>query len=100
MQEQAYDKMPDELGEKIAEAFRVPQTARVAKQVIADRLKELAASGDLQRLSDEEAEMIAELRRFKATTKPGGVFKWQTRPDTPIVESPEVALIAHPQNVS
>ena len=100
MNAEPYDNLPDEVAGKLAEAFRVPQTAKVARSVIADRLKELAASGELQRLSDEECELLSEFRRFKATTKPGGVFKWQTRPDTLVVEPPEIALIAHPQNVS
>jgi hypothetical protein len=101
MNAEPYDALPGEVADNIAKAFRVPQTAKVAKRVIKDRLKELAATGELQRLSNEEAEMIAELRRFKAVTKPGGVFKWQTRPDERlIVEPPEVALIGHPQNVS
>jgi hypothetical protein len=71
------------------------------RQVIEDRLKQLVAEGKLMTLSDEECAMLAEFRRFKATAKPGAVFKWQTRPDqTLIVEPPEVALISHPQNVS
>jgi len=107
MNAEPYDALPGEVADNIAKIFRVPQMAAVAKQVIEDRLKELAATGELQRLSNEEHELLTEFRRFKATTKPGGIFKWQTRPDplsiadVPLlVYPPEVALIAHPQNVS
>lgn len=99
MNAKPYDDFPNEVSERIADAFRVPETARVAHEVIAKRLRELAQTGELQRLSDEEFQLIAEFRRFKATTKPGSVFKWQTRPGELIVEPPEVALIAHPQAV-
>jgi len=100
MQEKPYNDLPGEVSEKIAAAFRVPQTARVAKQVLYDRLKELAETGELQRLSDEECQLVAEFRRFKAITKAGAVFKWQTRPDEQLViVPPDSVLIAHPQSV-
>ena len=88
MNAKPYDALPEELAQNIASVFRVPQTAAVAKKAITDRLKELSDSGELQRLSDEECQLIAEFRRFKATTKPGSVFKWQTRPGELIVEPP------------
>ncbi len=101
MEAKPYDDLPEEMSQKIADAFQVRQTAEVAKRVIYERLKELAITGELERLSEEECQLLAEFRRFKATTKAGGVFKWQTRPDGRLIsEPPDNGLIVHPQNVS
>lgn len=101
MNAKPYDDLPEEVADNIAKAFREPQTAKVAKQMIVERLKERAASWELSRLSDEECRMLAEFRRFKATTKPGGVFKWQTRPeDNLVVDPPDVALISDSQEAT
>lgn len=101
MNDESLNQLPEELSGRIADAFRVPQTAQVAKRVIADRLKELVAEEKLMTLTDEECQLLAEFRRFKATTKPGGVFKWQTTPITTVVlETEDTGLIHHPQNLS
>ena len=75
-------------------------TLQEASEVIHEELAALRAQGRVLIFSEEEERLIASFRRFKATCKPGNVFKWQTRPAEGIIEPPTPALVRDPQEVS
>ncbi len=109
MNAEPYDNLPGEVSQKVSELVAGPDvvvaTAKVRDILYAklnERMTQLAESGELSRLSDEECQLLAEFRRFKATTKPGGVFRWQTRADVElgVVVATDTGLVRHPQNVS
>lgn len=99
--------MPD------TENFRTAIAAEVFSQQDDDRSraahkaaeKELARMVEAQEvniLTDEEERMVQSLRRFKATCKPGAVFKWQTRPVEGVTIHPGNApvMVYDPQEVA
>jgi hypothetical protein len=73
-----------------------------ADRAVKHRLKEMVAEDKVLIMSDEEERMIRSLRRFKATCKPGAVFKWQTRPTEGITihAGNAPALVYDPQEVA
>jgi hypothetical protein len=75
--------------------------SKAAKKAIEQEMLRMTAAEEIHLLSDEEERMIRSLRRFKATCKPGAVFKWQTRPVEGII-TPQNApmMVRDPQEVS
>jgi hypothetical protein len=73
-----------------------------AKQAIAKEMTEMVETGEVNILTDEEERMLRSLRRFKATCKPGSIFKWQTRPTEGVTIHPgnAPAMIHDPQEVA
>lgn len=100
MQEQKIE----ELEQRSSEALEREQSALMrkleAQKIIHSEIEAMRAEGKVQSLTEEEERMLRSFRGFKARTKPGGVFKWQTRPDAEVVEAPEVTLVTDAQDVS
>jgi len=48
------------------------------------------------KLTDDEEQLLAAYRRFKARSMPGKVFRWKTPIDKEIVYPQEPSLIIHP----
>lgn len=94
----------DELTERSTRKFEDfdPSLMRVleAQKVIHSEIEAMRAEDKILALTEEEERMLRAFRGFKARTKPGGVFKWQTRKGDTVVAAPETALIADPQDVS
>jgi hypothetical protein len=73
---------------------------KLEAQILAAReVERMKAEGEAHEISDEEVRMIRALRRFKARCKPGGVFKWQTRPIEGVTIHEDTSLIQDPQEV-
>jgi hypothetical protein len=85
-----------------AVAELVTDKVKNARDAVGKRLTEMVESGEANILTDEEERMIRSLRRFKATCKPGAVFRWQTRPAEGVTITPENApvMIYDPQEVA
>src|ERR1035438_10376061 len=72
-----------------------------ARRHIANELETKLALDEVKILTNEEERMLSSFRRFKAICKPGGIFKWQTRPQDGLIAAPaEPVLIETPQDVS
>jgi hypothetical protein len=72
-----------------------------AREVVRQTMEDLKRAGEALELSDEEIRLLQELRKFKASCKPGAVFKWQTQPSQPggVIIGEDTALIEDPQRV-
>jgi DNA transposition AAA+ family ATPase len=63
-----------------------------ARDRIHSAIEEMKEEGKALVLTDEEERILRAFRRFKNGCKPGGVFKWQTRPvETGLVRDPQEA---------
>lgn len=71
-----------------------------AQQAVMSEIEAMRREDEILTLTEEEERMLRSFRGFKARTKPGGVFRWQTRPDDAVVGTLETSLITDPQDVS
>jgi histidinol dehydrogenase len=81
-----------------AEVFA--QKVKSARNAVDKRLAEMVETGEANILTDEEERLLRSFRRFKATCKPGAVFKWQTRPVEGVTIHEDTSLIRDPQEVA
>lgn len=108
MNEQTYQdtssRASDILTEAMPEGFNRKMRRELAAETVRAEMAAMEAAGKVLQLTDEEIRMLRSFRRFRSiTTKPGAVFKWQTRPsevDALVVEAGESVLIFDPQDVS
>ena len=70
-----------------------------ARAIIAAQVEAMKQAGEAYELSKEEIRMLQSFRSFKATCKPGELFKWQTRPVEGVTIHTDTGLIQDPQEV-
>lgn len=100
MNSQTYNTLESDSAEALQSAFG-QFSQQQAVSVIHQQLENLKEKGQVLILSDEEERLLASFRRFKVSCKPGGVFKWQTRPDPAgVVLAEDTGLVTDPQDVS
>lgn len=99
------EKLP-ELTERSAEGLeslfkREMMLQLGAKEAVMREIEAMRSEDKILELTDEEERMLRSFRAFRLRCKPGGVFKWQTRPEAaPLIESESTGLIQDPQDVS
>jgi hypothetical protein len=102
MESQKFEQLENNLSAELERRATSLERKLEAQKLAALEVERMKAAGEAHEITDEEIRMIRSLRRFKATCKPGDVFKWQTRPVEGIVITPEnaPAMIVDPQEVS
>jgi hypothetical protein len=101
MTNECSSQLSEELSENLSSIFKDLTLKYTTKSLLTKKLEALVDSNDLQLLSTEECQMLAEFKAFKLVCKPESIFKWQTSPNTTdVVIEPIEHLIRHPQNVS
>ena len=105
MNQQTYDNLGSSSADRLAELY-AQTSQQQAQTIIHEQLENLRQRGDVLILSEEEERLLASFRRYKAAScKPGGVFKWQTRPayiatEPEILAPPAVVHIRDAQDIS
>ena len=100
MQEQKYEELETRASAEFESKLAKLEQKLQARRVVELEIEAMKAEGKAHEISDEEIRMIRSLRRFKATCKPGDVFRWQTRPVEGVTIHEDTSLIRDPQEVS
>jgi hypothetical protein len=100
MQEQKIDELEERSSQRLEELQQAITRKLEAQSVIHSEIEAMRREDKILALTEEEERMLRAFRGFKARTKPGGVFKWQTRPDEAVVLAPDTAMVTDAQDVS
>jgi hypothetical protein len=100
MESQKFEQLENTLTAEIERRSTSLERRLEAKALAAQEVERMKAAGEAHEITNEEIRMIQELRKFKATCKPGAIFKWQTRPLEGVTVHTDTSLIRDPQNVS
>jgi hypothetical protein len=100
MQEQKIDELQERSSRTLEELQQAMTRKLEAQSVIHSEIEAMRREDKILALTEEEERLLRSFRGFKARVKPGGVFKWQTRPDEEVVLAPETAMVTDAQDVS
>jgi hypothetical protein len=100
MESQKFETLETNLSAELERRATTLERKLEAQRIAAMEVERMKAAGEAHEITNEEIRMIQELRKFKATCKPGAIFKWQTRPLEGVTIHTDTSLIRDPQNVS
>lgn len=99
MQQDEFDALTTRSAQTLEETEELLSRKLRAQDVIRTELEAMRSEDKILMLTDEEERLLRAFRAFKLRTKPGGVFRWQTRPDSEVVIAQETGLVQDPCEV-